>query len=305
MLIFLVFTGLQSLRVSVKLALFTNTLAIAVLIAAFLRVHKGWPGALNGLPEPTGHSGALDFWQGLSLMSAYAAPLALLAANFGYRSEGRKQVVKAGLFGLALPLAATLLFVGLINVATFQSPFYRYSVGPSVAMALWSRAASSAIPIRMVLVAMTILGATRFGIWGMAESLLLRRLSGGLRLAVWSGIIGAILWLSFHLDTTLLTALETSAEGLTVASAVVTADFLCGAWRVQHIRKVDWVGIAALIAGLTARFYAPEWIVGNQLDWWWYSSLLPSWGAAFLVCLSGRAGQNRLHWRIGGAPRRT
>ena len=72
---------------------------------------------------------------------------------------------------------------------------------------------------------------------------------------------------------------------------MLTADFLCGMWPVQHSRKVDWIGVAALIAGMTTRFYAPDWIGGTESDWWWHSWLLPSWGMGFLVCLLGRLGQ--------------
>lgn len=68
LLVFLFITGLQSLRTSAKLALFTNKLCIALLLAALLRVHDGWPAILKGLPALSVRSPVLDLWHLLSLL---------------------------------------------------------------------------------------------------------------------------------------------------------------------------------------------------------------------------------------------
>jgi hypothetical protein len=162
-LVFLFITGLQSLRISAKLALFTNKLAIAVLVAALLRVHQGWPAVLEMVPISSERSVVSDLWHGLSLLSFYVAPLAFLAADFGYRIPGRKQVVKTALMGISLPLAGTLLFVGVISVATLHSRFYTPSLNPNIAMALWGHGAGSSLPGVMMLATITMFSAVRFG----------------------------------------------------------------------------------------------------------------------------------------------
>ncbi len=112
-------TGLQSARTVGRLALFTNKLGIALLLAALIRVHGGFPAALNGF----GHGGrsAIELWQGLSRLVFYAGPLALLASNFGYRSQSRRQATMIGLGGFVLPIFGTLMLTGLINIATLDS----------------------------------------------------------------------------------------------------------------------------------------------------------------------------------------
>ena len=49
-LVFLFSTGLQNIRTSARLALFTNKLCISILIAAFIRVHDGWAAIPAGFP---------------------------------------------------------------------------------------------------------------------------------------------------------------------------------------------------------------------------------------------------------------
>jgi hypothetical protein len=190
-LVFLFITGLQSLRTSAKLALFTNKLSIAVLIAALIRVHHGWAAALKLVPILGERSVVLDLWHGLSLLSFYVAPLALLAADFGYRVHGRKELVKTALIGISLPLAGTLLLVGVISVATLHSRFYTPSLNPNVAMALWSRAARSSLPGVMTVATITTFGAVRFGARALAESVSIRSYGSRVRWVLLGFLIGA------------------------------------------------------------------------------------------------------------------
>ncbi len=74
-LAFLFFTGLQSTRTSAKLALFTNELGIAILIAAFLRVHDGWASVPAGFPTAGQGPAIPRLCHSLSSLTSYAAPL--------------------------------------------------------------------------------------------------------------------------------------------------------------------------------------------------------------------------------------
>jgi hypothetical protein len=57
------------------------------------------------------------------------------------------------------------------------------------------------------------------------------------------------------------------------------------------VRRFDWIGVTALIAGLATPLYIPNWIVGADDNPWWHPWLLPSYAIGFLVCLLGRAVQ--------------
>jgi hypothetical protein len=92
LIIFLFVTGLQSLRTSTNLALFSNKLGFAILVAALIRVHDGLPTALKGFPTSDGNAAASVAGQGLSLLALYEGPLVFLAADFGHRMQGRRQV---------------------------------------------------------------------------------------------------------------------------------------------------------------------------------------------------------------------
>jgi hypothetical protein len=291
-LVFLFFTGLQSMRTNAKLALFTNKLGIAILVAALLRVHAGWLTALKGFPVSRVHSMDLELWHGLSVLAFYVAPLVFLAANFGCRHHDRKSVVLTGLIGVTLPLAGTLLLVGVINVATSRSPFYQPSLNPNVAMALWGHATRRALPGGMMVTAITIFGAMRLGVRALAESVSMRALGIGMRLVLLACFIGAITWTSLHQDfANLSTTFEWLATGLTVGGAVLTADFVTGKRRAEQVLRIDWIGVVALLAGLTTPFYLSRWMLNAAADPWWHPWLLPSYIVAFVFCLLGRTVQ--------------
>ncbi|HUE00087.1 MAG TPA: hypothetical protein VMR62_10990 [Bryobacteraceae bacterium] len=84
--LFLFLTGLQSVRTSARLALFTNKLSIAILIAAFIRVHDGWAAVLAGFPTQGQPPAVQQICHGLSQLAFYVAPLLLLAADSAART---------------------------------------------------------------------------------------------------------------------------------------------------------------------------------------------------------------------------
>ena len=82
LLLFLLFTGLQGVPTSVKLALFTDKLGIAILIAALIRVRDGWASVPGGFGIAGLYPHALQFTSGLSNIASYAAPFGLFAAEY-------------------------------------------------------------------------------------------------------------------------------------------------------------------------------------------------------------------------------
>ena len=294
-------TGLQTPTVRAKLALFTNKLGIAILLAALIRVRDGWPAIWHGFQGSYAGPLILHEWHGLAILSFYVAPLAFLAAGFGGRSRGLKQVAAIGALGLVLPLFGTLFALAVIGVATNASALYQPSLEPTVAMALWSHVASSALPGYMMLTAITAFGALRFGAKALSDSVLPMVVGKRVRWAVLAAFIPAIAWLSIQNWATwakLSVPLEWPPTCLAVASAVLTADFATSRWRVERAPRIDWVGTTALLAGCTAALYLPKWIVGADADQWWHPRLLPSYGVGFAVCLIGRTMQ-----RLRSAPR--
>jgi hypothetical protein len=289
-LVFLFLTGLQSLRTSAMLAKFTNKLGIAILIAASIRVHDGWHATLKGFPVFAGKAAVLlDFWHGASILSFGVAPLIFLGANYGLRCHGRKQIAMLALMGIVLPLFGTLLFLGIINVATSYSWFYRPSLNPNIAMALWSRVARSAMPGLMMLVMITMFGAVRFGARALAEAVSVGRGNTLRQFVLPACFIAAIVWCSLNQDAANVVRLfEITATCLTVAAAVLTADSLTRQWRTEPAPRIDAVGLIALLTGLATPFCLPYWTGLGDADSSTHPWLLPSYGVAFLVCLLGR-----------------
>jgi hypothetical protein len=285
LLVFVILTSLHGPQTTAKLAYFSNGLGLAILAAALIRVHRGWPEALKGFHPSSVHSDSFELWQDFSRLAFSVAPLALLAANFGYRSRDRKAVAMTALAGMAVPLAGMLLLIGIIGVATIHSGLYRPSVTPNVAMALWSYAATSALPARMAVAAITIFGAMRFGIRALVDSMPRPFLRNRWSLVAAACIVGTF-WYSLRQDSPILDKpFQFLGNCLAVTTAVLTADFLTRSWRIDYVRNFDPFGVLALAAGV-ATFYLPTWIVGEGA-----ASLLPSYGVAFVICVSGRGAQ--------------
>ena len=125
-LMFVFLTGQQSLQTRARLAAFTNKLGIAILVAALLRVHEGWPALLEPFSADEDRGWLWYAWSEFSMLALYVAPLALLAADLGRRSS-RPQAGSNFQFRweLALPLFVALFLVGVIGTATHASPYYQ------------------------------------------------------------------------------------------------------------------------------------------------------------------------------------
>jgi hypothetical protein len=287
-LMFLFVTGQQRFQTRARLAAFTNKLGIAILVAALLRVHEGWP-ALLGPFSPDEDRGWLWYtWSEFSMLALYVAPLALLAADLSRRSYGRRQVAIFGLMGVALPLFVVLLLVGMIGIATHASPYYQPSLSPTVAMALWSKAARSALPARVLVAAVTIFGAVRFGGSSLIEASPISTAAGARRWLLLACFSGTIAWCSLHLFPAFSPVLGWSARCLAVTGAVITVDFLTGRRHAEQPRTIDWVSLFAVVGGLAAPLCIPHGDVAETQFPWWSPWVLPCYVVAFLLCLGGR-----------------
>ncbi len=288
-LMFVFFTGGQSFQTRARLAAFTNKLGLAILIAALVRVHEGWPALLG--PFNRDPRRLSDVWAEFSMLASYIAPLALLAADFGRRIHGRRQVALLGLMGLALPLFVALFLVGVIGTATHASSYYQPSLQPTVAMALWSKAASSAMPGRLMVMAVTVFGAVRFGGSSLVEATPIRA-AGNRRWALLACFSVAIAWCSWHaFAPAFALVLDWSGRSLATTGAVISAGFITGKRRAEHARRVDWVGLMALVGGLAIPLCITPGPEELSLYGWWNSGVLLSCLVAFLICLVGRAVQ--------------
>jgi hypothetical protein len=288
LLTFLFVTAQQSLRTGAKLALFTNKLGTAILIAALIRVRDGWPAILDSFGTSSSVPSLSQIWPGLSELGFYVAPLTFVAASFGYRSHGRRQIAMTGLMGVALPIFVTLLLVGVIGVATHASRFYQPSLTPTVGMALWSHEARSALTGRMMITAVTMFGVVRFCAKALTEVAAIRT---GTRWgwALLGCFVLAIAWCSLHIYAMpSAIAIDWSGRCLGVAGAVVMVDFLTKKRRVEEAPKVDWVGLIAVLAGLATPLFVPHEPLESASNPWWHPWLLPSYVLAFMVCICGR-----------------
>jgi hypothetical protein len=295
LLVFLFVTGSRNFRTSARLALFTCKLCLVILIAAFIRVHDGWAAIPAGFPAASSTPIIELLWYQLSRVAFYAAPLALMAADFAFRQE-RKHVALTGLAGIALSLFVALCFSGAIGVATLASGLYRPSLSPTVAMALFSNVAESATRGRMLVAAITTFGAVRFAVRALLGFTPVRPL-GKSRWILIGCLIAAIAWLSLRPYGVYAAAIgkasEAAAMCLTIAGAVLTADFLTGWAPLARRQRLDWVGGAALLAGLAIPYCHPYRYVWG-LDHYWLLRPMPSYTVALLVGLCGRPIQKAL-----------
>lgn len=131
---------------------------------------------------------------------------------------------------------------------------------------------------RMLLTAVTIFGAVRFGAGVLMEAV---------RSRVLFALFGAIVVGCSAPLYPVPAMFGISANCLVVVAAVMTADFLTGR-PPNPARSVDWVGLCALAAGLTVSFAWRSPVDDSLINDWWHPGLLPSYAVAFLTCLVSR-----------------
>jgi hypothetical protein len=281
---YLLYTGLQSFRTTAKLAFFTNKLGIALLIAALWRVRDGWS-AVSEFHFDGSYRVGLDIWWGFSELVAYLVPFGFLAAGMARRLRDRKQASVTVAMGVTLPLFVSLLVTAIISVATRQSFIYQPSLEPNMAMALFGRAAYSALPGRWMIATITTFGAARFCI--RSTTLMFPVASQKWR---WIALITAcfgIGWLSFHpFAHAFVSGFQFSANCLGVMSAIITADLLSR--REVATRRIDWPGCAAFLVGILLPWYVPHGPMELSPNPWWYPWLLPCYAVALVATIAAR-----------------
>jgi hypothetical protein len=298
-LAFLFATGLQSLRTVAKLAVFTNKLGIALLIAALLRVRGEWLAAFQDISGAREPADLPHIWRSFSHLFFLIGPPVFLASDFGRRSPTRKQAGMIGFFGLALPFAVTLLVVGFIEEAIgFVYPNLRARDG--ISTALWHGDSLRYIPVKTTIAAISMFGVVRFLARSLAGALSIFERRKLIRCSLLGLLVCTIALESIHyLD--LSETFEWSIRSLVATAAVLSADFLAGRSG-GSVRRLDWVGVSALLAGwgipyavgfLETGFFLVTGIDSVRLssaeEWW----LLPAYGVSFVICLLGRVAQRR------------
>jgi hypothetical protein len=272
-------TGIQSFRIQAKLASFSLQLAVAILVAALLRVQIGWYAIPEGFELTGDRSGVTEAWIGFSWLAWYVMPVGIFAAEFGYLSRNRRDVAFLGLAGVAVPLFVSLLVAGVIGTAVFHSDLYQPSLAPSVGMALWSHAASSAMAPRAIIAGVTAFGAMRFGVRALTEST-----SRFMPIAA-VAVLATALMPAFSFEA----AFGFTIRCMAVTSAVLTGDYLVRRRSTGVRLRFDWGGCLALLVGMATPLYFP-----GSYPWGIQSYLV-----ALIACGAIRGGQRI--WTSGAA----
>jgi hypothetical protein len=251
-------------------------LGAAIMIAALLRVHSGWPAIPLGFSGRSTLPVAEYLLRGFSNLSDYVAPLALLGAWLAPGPNRARSPIRTASLGVALPVAASVVLTAVVGAATFASRFYRPSGVPNIAMALTSGASRTGEKVILLIFALTLLGPLRFGVRALEKA------SGNWLIC--GCFMSAAVWLAVHADWERTAALfELSTLALAAIGAILTANALV------HIPEpeVDWTeGLSFTLA-----------VGGIAFAWFWYAPqdtwgrpwLLPGYGVAFLTQLLCRA----------------
>src|SRR5689334_16746104 len=123
-----------------------------------------------------------------------------------------------------------------IGLTTFESRYYQPSLEPTVLMALFSKAARSAMPARVMIAWVTVLGAGRFGARTLTNLLAIPPLRGRPLTILLAAICGVIAWCS---QTDLTGSFRLCASCLTATAAILSADLLTGNLQTQQSRRLD------------------------------------------------------------------
>jgi hypothetical protein len=280
LLAFLAYTALQSHQTCVTLAKFTNRLAIAVLLAAAIRLHEAWPTTLPILLTTGPDTPSRFPFQRFTHLAFDLAPLALLAAAYAQRLTSQKEVLRTAALGFATPLCAVLLLLSAINFTTFHSSFYKPSLEPTIAMALWGGAAPSAFPGGYMITTITTFGAIRFCIGAIPTAIPDPRFHLPSVCAVLTGVA---LLVVFTPDPLSYSAIPTTV--LAIVTAILTADALHN--RPTPPKQIDSVATLALLTALAVAYaIANTEALPNQS--WWHPWLFPAYLTAFTITLAGR-----------------
>jgi hypothetical protein len=277
---FLFTTGLQSPRISARLAWLGNKVALALLVVAFIRVRAGLPSAWRATFYPDISGG----WQYLSRTCFFAGPLVLLASGFGKRVPTRRGLALMVAGGLVLPIVLCLVAVSIISAAKHVQ-----GVG-NIAVALWHGDSTRYTGPEMTLAGVTLFGTVRFSAAVLVESFSALQANKIVRyvligLSMCAAAMLSIEILNFWDFTDLMNSVVIA---LAAAAAVLTADAIARRWRKSPSVRFDWIGVAAFGLGFQAQFCLPV-LIGWFPDPWWHPWLLPSYAISFTACLVGRA----------------
>jgi hypothetical protein len=299
LVLFAFVTSTQSLRASARLALFTNKLTLAILVAALIRVRNGLPSAWSLFSHPPAPADMASTMQNLSQVAFYVCPVALLATSLGGRCGSRKQVVLTAVFGLAVPVVVAVLATDFI-VTAIQGGQFR-----NLLVALTSGDSGRVLPTKVRLMAITMFGAVRFMVAALTDSVpAFGGRQNALRLAVAAPlVVGVTLMpaiLGHYLDTSGIQ--ENLATALSLVAGMLTADALARRWRIvghstpEHPRRVDWISVGifvmawCVLAFCSDAPYFPFLIAGFPPDPG-HPLFLPSYGLGFTALALGRAFQ--------------
>ncbi len=287
-LVLLIFwTALQNITIAAKLAFFTNKLAVALLFVALIRVKAGWPAAFHAFDKQTILVEAPDLWIGLAKLSFWAAPLLFLASNFARGCQSRKQIKLISLFGIVLPVAAVLLVLAFIDRAAHSAGATAHGIA-NIGSALFTGDSTRYFQDFMAVLVVTMLGTARYGVRALAECVAILR---SRRFVYWSILGVAAFIITILAATTFVDAsvvVRPLARCLVAVAAILSADFLTGRWRVPSVRKIDWVGVAALLTGWGLPYSYPVRALFLDSDAaWWDPWLLRIYIVSFAIVLLG------------------
>jgi len=259
--IYLSVSGLQSLRTSAELALFSNKLGAAVLIAAAIRVRSGVPGAWSDLWTASGGS---DTWAQIVYPLMILGPLAFLGADFGAGARRRREVAFIALFGLAVPMALTLFGVTLVHRAAYHG----YSLGgyANILSALWGGDSWHFMPQWMLLATLTLFGLARFCVRMLRAAVapVTRRPVFALTLSAVA--LAAIVALSIGGSWIMPLGMEITARVTSGVAALFTSDLILRRRYHARTRWVEWLPLLSVGVGIAAPGAALFWDPGAALD---------------------------------------
>jgi hypothetical protein len=219
-------------------------------------------------------------------MLLYAGPWALLGADFGQRTQTKRDVVLIGSLGIALPMIVSISVVAFVSQATHA----RFR---NIEAALWYHDSARYLPAMMMLAAITTFGGVRLGVSNLAASMsVLQSRRAACRivlsiLALGAGAVGALLQ-SNRISFDLVLFLAPVTRTFAIVAAILTADATLG-HRPSTSRRIDLVGGLAFLAGLAAPCYLPDSMPGINLDEHYQPWLLPSYAMAFIIAIAGRS----------------